>query len=229
MKKEESRDDMEEEIKQTQSLKYLLVIFAVIVLIFGAFAFTRILLKPKTKTIDDLFEESLENPDENAFVYNGFSFVRIQGLWYTRIKKPKTGEIFTIPLHFSPIDTKDVIVSGDIYSFAAHVESLNKVYISFNPYEQGLSYVALANSELSASLIQAIGINPTITCDRFQEGVCENTELINCTNTDDPVIYLTNQEHTSVVLEGNCLILKGKDLELTKAMNRFLYTWFGVM
>ena len=78
-------------------------------------------------------------------------------------------------------------------------------------------------------MVQVVGIVPQVACDRFQEGACEEVPLINCTNTESPVIYLTDEEGTSVTVDDNCLLIKGSGFELLKAMNRFLYSWFGVM
>ena len=74
--------------------------------------------------------------DKN-YIYNGFSFVYTDDLWYTRMQE--MGKIMDIPFHFSPKEAEDVVVNGDIIDYLVNLED-DMLYILFDPDEDNLTY-----------------------------------------------------------------------------------------
>lgn len=208
-----------------KSDKKLLVMIGFVVLCFVVFFVVRTFFNPtdETVTIDELHRMNIEGEaGEPNYVYNGFSFVKFENLWYTQVKVKDS--LIDIPLHFGPKELEDVQVSGSID------DSFKKshVYITFDPLGQGMQYVALSSAELSLNLVRGIGITPIAACDRNETYACADRPIKTCDN-EDAIIYLEQSNETEVVLQGNCVRIKGSNWDLVRATDRLLLQWYGVM
>ncbi|MBN2567016.1 hypothetical protein JXB02_02945 [Candidatus Woesearchaeota archaeon] len=184
------------------------------------------------QTINDRFQElEEEGPaavDDDNLIYNNFVFIRYDGLWYTKVRTQSAE--YEIPLHFSPPEVMDVPVTGDIMRFFRDSHQLwgGRAFITFDPAATDLSYVALANGELSMSLIKAIEIRLFAACTENITGICQTVPTVTC-GTNRTVIYLKQDPETAVIVDGSCLILQGAGPGLVKAVDRVLYTIYGIM
>jgi hypothetical protein len=52
---------------------------------------------------------------------------------------------------------------------------------------------------------------------------------ITCNNTNDPVIYLKLDNETKIVYDRNCITVQGQGEEITKASDKLLYMWLGII
>ncbi len=190
----------------------------------------------EAKTLDDLHEETLtENKDtETAYPYNGYSFVYYDGLWYTQIQNAFSGGLYDIPLHYGPRDLTDIVVTGDFDPFFISLGGNNisnytlQTYLTFDPADENMGYVALATGELTQNIASTFGIAFIPACIEEDEG-CETVPIVTCNSTDAPVIFLTSGEPTVVYADGNCITLQGTGTELVRAADRFILKLYNVM
>ena len=208
--------------------KKLLITIAIIAIVFAAFFVFRHYQNTTDQvvTIDDLHQMNLngELKEEQGYVYNGFSFVFNDGLWYTKIQINEAA--FQVPLHFGPRDVEGITIKGAIN------ESFNTgsdVYITFNPLSENLGYVSLASSELAQNMVTAIKRRPVGACDRNETTACSDRPIITCETTTNPVIYLLQKSGPEIELRGNCMILRGLEYDLVKAVDHLLLQWYGIM
>jgi len=210
--------------------KTLLITISVIILIFAGFFIGKSLQKPKIVTLDDMHKMTLEGKEsENNFLYNGYSFVKAQGLWYTRVQAGN--KLYNIPLHFNPREVEDVPIIGDVRNYLAvtYYTHNKSVYITFDPTQAGLQYVALANGEFSVNVAKTINLNLTASCTKNITEACQEVPIITCNNTKKPVIFFYPVGKPSVIVNGNCLVLTGEGKELTKSVDRLLFNWYDIL
>jgi len=208
--------------------KKLLIIIALVIGLFAAGFLLRFNSSPTGQviTIDQLHRDNIEGKESDInYVHKGFSFVYIDGLWYTQIQL-KDESMIDVPLHYGPRDLKDIPVSGKLSKSFFKPE----VYITFNPTEKELQYVALSSAELSLNLHTGMGVKPIAACDRNATKACKNRPILTCADKDKPIIYFKQTNSSGKVrLKGNCVELEGSSLEMVKATDRFLYLLYGVM
>jgi len=160
------------------------------------------------------------------YIYNGFTFQQVDGLWYTEIQPTGSNKLFQVPLHFGPKTLEDIPVTGTLdqrfYS--------NETYLTMDAVEELPKANALAIAELSLNLAQLFGITPVVACSgKLNATGCDEVPTINCQNTNQSVIYFEERDTTQVLFEGNCVRIQGKDMEMVRATDRFLLHWFGIM
>lgn len=209
------------------------VLFLILILIFFV---PRLFSDKGAQTLQELHEENLaENRDSDTkYVYNGYSFIYYDGLWYTQILNQVTDELYDIPLHFGPRNLTDIIITGDLDPYFNMLVSNNisnysaQTYLTFDPYDEQMGYVALATGELTQNLARTFGIAFIPAC--TQEGVgCENVPIISCNSTEQPIIYMKSGQPTVVYTNNNCITIQGDGIELVRATDRFVLKLYNVM
>ncbi|HLC80353.1 MAG TPA: hypothetical protein VJG31_01130 [Candidatus Nanoarchaeia archaeon] len=176
-------------------------------------------------TIDELHKKNLDGglKQDQGYTYNGYSFVFTDGLWWTQAvinnRKVNPG------MHFGPKELENVTVSGKLTNASFEKPEL---YISIDPIQSD-KYTALAVSELSNSLISLIQKPMTAACSFNETTACIDRPIVNCQNKDKAVIQLIPESFPKVEMEGNCVKIFGKGMELVKAAERFLYRFYGIM
>lgn len=220
----------EEDSSAPTDSKSILIIVALIV---GVFAFAIAGLKlygnyftsAAVVNVDDLHKENLNGDlnEKEGYMYNGFSFVYADGLWWTEVNR--FGTLLKIPLHFSPKEVESIPVTGTLDPAFNQGEV---VYIAINPNITN-KYYTLALSELNFNIIKGIDKNIVASCTE-ENYVCENRTIINCQNTQgNPVIELAVENQTGIQLSGTCMKIFGQDYELVKAVDKVLLQWYGVI
>ncbi len=209
------------------SKKLLMLIGVVVGAFILVFVFVRFISGGTTgATIDDLHKKNIEgNAGEDSYIYNGYSFVYFDGLWYTQIQR-KDETLVDIPLHFGPRELEDISFTGKINEQFMQDE----VYITFDPTDSSLKFVALSSAELSLNLAKGIEVMPVAACDKNETVACENRPILTCDDKDKAIVYLRQTDDTGAVkLDGNCVELTGDGWELVKAVDRFLLQWYQIM
>ncbi len=196
-------------IKFSSGTKAFLILVLIVLVIIGITRYNNI-------------REQKQYEEDNFLTYNHFEFERIADMWWTKWISGNTE--YTIPFRYNPEQTENVTINGEIYEF-----SLDPLYITFNPEDTDLQYVALAASELSISLAKIFKIIPTSACTEEFEGVCPPKEIITCTNTNESVFLLQKSNVTSITAVDNCIIFQGSGFELVRAVDRFLFMLYGIM
>ena len=208
--------------------KKLLIAIAVIIGLFALGFLSRFVYNNPTGavTIDELHKMNLEGKTSDInYVYNGFSFVYVDNLWYTQVQR-NDDTLLDVPLHFGPKDLEDIPVTGRINEqFKQPV-----MYVTFDPTGSNLKFVALSSAELSLNLAKGIEVLPIAACDKNETRACMNRPIVTCEDEDKAVIYLKQTNSTGAVrLKGNCVEVLGDEWELVKAVDRFLLQWYQVM
>lgn len=208
-----------------QSKKLLLLIGGVVVC-FVLIFFLRFIPTGGVVTIDDMHRENLEGEsNEDNYVYNGFSFVYVDDMWYTQAEQTN-GALVDIPLHFGPKDLEYINVEGEVGSKFRQPE----VYITFDPVGDNFKFVALSSAKLSTNIYTGIGAMPIAACSENATKACANRPILTCENKDKAIIYLKKTPGTaSVKINGSCVEISGNDWELVKATERFILLLYGIM
>lgn len=210
--------------KQTNFFLAIGAIALAFVVLFGIQIFNR----PELLTPDEMHAKNLagELDPEEGYVYNGFSFVWYDKLWFTQIHNPGTTSLYNTQLHFGPRDLTTVTLGHGVEEFAV----VPNTYVTFDPTAVPLTHIALAAGELSLNLAVVLNITPVPACIKNETQACAKLPIINCAeDTTHPIIFLTQGENTEVLRKGNCLTISGKEMELVKALDRALLLWMGIM
>src|SRR3989338_6593965 len=175
--KDESEKESEKDSKESD--KIILMIIASLVIVFLLIFGIRLLVKQQETKIQER-------------EYNNYKFLNISGLWITEVQNPKTKKLYEISLHYGPWELENIKINGRID------ERFNssKIYMTFDPEQENLAYAQIAIFELSASLAQAFGANVIAACTKNATG-CENRPIITCNNTNNTVIYMSQESNQS--------------------------------
>ena len=160
-------------------------------------------------------------PEPLTVEYNGYKFVKKDNLWFTDWQVGK--QVFTLTFRFNPQEVRDVSISGHLDQRFFEAYS----YITFDPVNKSMGYVALAASELSLNLARGLATTPIAAC-TFNASACSERPIITCNSTDEPVIYLNRDGPSEIVFAGNCITLSGDGIGLLKSVDKLLYLWYGI-
>lgn len=168
-----------------------------------------------------IFSEGKKIP---SYTYNGFEFVKMQGLWHTNWQREN--EIFSVHLRYGPKESEDIPLLGVEEDEKFNVT--DELYITFDP---GLSlrYVALAASELSLNLLKVFDMKPIGACNKNLTTACHDRPIITCDNTDEAVVYLKEEAPTKITLRSNCIIIQGEGEELVRAADKVIWIQYGII
>lgn len=175
--------------------------------------------------IDDLHKQNLggELDSDEGYVYNGYSFVKADGLWWTEVEVKD--RIIKVPLHYGPKEVEHIQVTGKL---VPEFNQGEKVYVAIDPEVNYDKYYTLGLMELNTNILQGVNRNIEAACSEENQ-VCENRTVINCENTNgQPVVQLSVAETPSVTLQGTCMHIKGNGEDLVKSVDLALYVWYKV-
>ena len=226
----------QEEVQEEKGLRFFLVIAGIVLLIIALLVVVPRFFESDLITLDDYHQANIGGEDlDNAYMYNGFSFVYYDGLWYTQILNQYTNTLYDVPLHFGPQNLTDVSLSGNLNEYFLLLrnntipgDNLASTYLTFDPDSEQMAYVGLATGELTQNLAKTLSLAFVPACTKRSED-CAEVPVITCDNTDDPVIYLKTSDETGVFGEGNCLVIQGTEMELVRATNRFLLGLYNIV
>lgn len=200
------------------------IIVGVIILLFAAIFTIKFFIRPEEVTIERMIVRTLQgdtNPETN-YVYNGYVFVKVGPLWYTRWQLE--GYVLNIPLHHGPLELEDIKAEGSLD------ERFNTgdYYITFDPYGDDFAHVAVAAGEIGRNLVEGLGAKISSACYE-NHSVCADKPIITCDNTNESVIYIKESDDPKILMDGNCLVLQGKDKELLKVVDRVILQLYRIM
>ncbi len=165
---------------------------------------------------------------EEELYYNNFRFVKIDGLWYTQWQKNE--KLYTIPLRFNPYEVEDMPVEGTL-NFTLF-NTVRNVYVTFDLSDEdnsNFTLLALASAEFSQNLVKAINRQPTAACTNNQSSACKDRPIVSCDNKSVPIVFIREQGPAKAILDDNCMIIQGEGMDLLKAIDRVLYSWYGII
>ncbi len=187
----------------------LFVSIALIVLVFAAIL---------------LFKQYSNQPKKmEVITYEGFTFEEHGDMWFTEWLR-QDNQSFVIPFHFNPKQVEDVPMEGRI----SQDFEKDAIYLTFDPDEFNLNYVAVAFGEISFSLVQVFNITPIASCTKNYTG-CEDRPIVTCDDMDKAIIYVKQSNTTQVLLKGNCIVIEGYGSDIVKAADRLLFGMYNIM
>ncbi|MBT7903568.1 hypothetical protein HN587_06920 [Candidatus Woesearchaeota archaeon] len=224
-KKSFKPEDELEKIDSKKETRKLMVVLSILVLCFVAFVVIRIasVEDPVIKTIDDLHAENLrgELDLELGYMYEGYSFVNFEGMWYTQAKLGNT--IYDLVFNHGPKELEHITVEGELDStfFDDH-----KFAITFDSNATNLKHIAVANGGFSISLTKAFGYSLEAGCTTHDDLGCQSKPAINCGDENRSVIYFKDATPTKIIYSGKCITLQGQNDEIVKAKDKLLMRWY---
>ena len=163
-------------------------------------------------------------PLENQFDYGPNHFVLDkEGSW--RFDWQSDCTIYSVPLRFNPRQVENVTIQGKLN------ESFNRpiVFIAFDPTQGNFSTQAVATLELSLNMVKALQVKPVAACTKNETDTCKNRPILSCGKPNASVILIKDEGESKIWLNGDCIVLFGKDFELLRSVDRLLYQWYDVM
>ena len=140
-------------------------------------------------SIDDLHSKNIEGElkTEEGIMYNGYSFIKADGLWWTEFVLRNT--LIKTPLHFNPLEVEHIQFSGKL---DPGFDAGNEIYVTIDPNIAD-KYYSLSLTELSFNIAKGINRYPIGACTQ-EHPVCENRTIISCADTQGlPVIEIVPQ------------------------------------
>ena len=222
--------EKKEDEKKKISDKVMLIAIGVLVILFFSIFIIKIFFKePEPKTLDELHLANLQRElnDEQGYIYNGYSFVNIDNFWYTQLKSSSGRILYNLNFRYGPKDVEDIQIRDNLDN--AFFNNAKEYYVTFNPVGFGgdFTYVTLAVADFNENMIKVYKKKPIAACDRNETDACKARPIIDC-NSDAVVFYIQESETTEVVLDENCIIVKGQGFNLVKAVDRLLFFFYRI-
>jgi hypothetical protein len=224
--KPEKKQGPPEKLFFGKSDRSLYVVIAFVALILLGFVIVLYLQKPEILSLDDYHDLNLKGDldEEEGYLYNGFSFVKVRGTWYTRFKREEGGQIYNVETRYGPREVEEIPLVGD-YNYLL---TFNDTFITFNPNGKDFPHIALAAADMSLNLVRVFNITPHAACTEPHEKACKHREIMTC-KQGVSVIYIKEDPKPAVSVEGTCITIQGTEFDLVKSANRLLFAWYGIM
>ncbi|MFQ5620940.1 MAG: hypothetical protein ACE5FT_03785 [Candidatus Nanoarchaeia archaeon] len=167
----------------------------------------------------------LPEPAYETREYNGFDFTNVDNAWYFEWQHENI--IYEVGLRYAPWEVEDVPIRGVLNgSF-----NQKKVYITHDPdlgeNSRNFTVIQLGAVELASSMASSLNLLPISAC-TVNTSSCVASHIVTC-DSNGSVVYMTDIGSAGVVLNQNCITLRGENMELIKSIDRLLYQWYGIM
>ena len=206
------RTKKKSEIKKND-LVVILIPIIIIALLIGAVFAIKYIYKPKPKI------QTLE--------FHGFIFKNESDIWTTQMQIKD--QLYNLMFKYSPYDVENIKINYLPNNFSKLTSMHNYIYITFDPEDDNLAYIALGAADLGRALTRVYGIKPIAACTKNITEACSNVPIHTCDTTARPVIYLDDDPVQNITYEGNCLTIQGKKDDLLKAVQRVLFEWYKII
>ncbi len=209
-------------------MHFFIVVGAIIaILVILLFGWQLIFPPEPAYSLDELHELNLAGKldPERGYMYEGFSFVLFDNRWFTRFMRPNTTKVFDVELRFGPREIQNVSLVGDPVPFIKENDQ-NATYVTFDPLQDNLSFVALAAADVTTALNKIFFTSAYPACTRNETETCYTLPIVTCME-GLPVILLRDAPVPSVIVNGSCIIIEAKNMDLVRAADRLLLEWYG--
>ncbi len=161
---------------------------------------------------------TLKDSSSNNYVYNGYTFMREGDKWKAYVND------HYVSFDFLPSQVEDI-------AFGGFNLNSNKIYISYDPnqtdsvVEYSLSRLYTLLKDEGYTVVLACTVEegcpdiPVVDCDKVQ-GMMDNPGVLKVEKTDGKA---------QIDLNGSCVSIDGKDVELIRSTDRIIYSILGVM
>ncbi len=162
--------------------------------------------------------------------YNGFEFAKVtlaNGTRWSTEWKRADGQSFLLEFIHPPWEVENISVTG---KYDRRFE-LAGVFITFDPPDnmsRQNSFLFLASADLTSKLVNVFDRKVFAACTANVTAACETRPIITC-STNASVIYLKTSKDPGISLDGNCATIQGYQEGITKAADKALYQWLGII
>jgi hypothetical protein len=225
----EEQENSDENTTKGSDRMLIAGIAVVVVLFFGVFFIAKLAKEPP-KTIEDLHRLNIEGKlkPEEGYLYKGvYSFVNLDGFWYTQLTSPSGKRLYDMSLRYGPKDLENIPISG--FLDTELFNNATEYYVTFNPTGRDFSHVAVAVADFNQHMVNVFAKKPIAACDKNETAACEGRPIITCNNTGKIVLYIKEANETLVKYDGNCIIVEGSGFDLVKGVDRILLNFYGIM
>lgn len=157
--------------------------------------------------------------------YNGFEFATDGSTWFTQWERD--GITYNLKFRHPPWEVEDVAVKG-------HVDwrfQMPGIFITFDPpenFSRQNAFLFLASVDLTSNLDTVFDRTVVAACTANLTDACAQRPVATC-STNASVIYLKVSNESGVFLDGNCATIQGYEEGLTKAADKAIYQWLGII
>ena len=205
----------------------ILVIFFLILVFIGVFGYVYF-IRPEQTTISGLHTANINDeldPNQGR-VYMGYSFVNIDGFWYTQLKSPKGTKLYDMSIRYPPWELEELRIEG--YLNVELFDNSDGYFVTFNPTGNDFSNVAVAIGDFNEHMLKTFDKTPTAACDRNQTAACVGRPIVDC-DSSGIVFYVKEAEENRIYYDDNCIVVEGSGLDLIKSVDRVLYNLYGML
>ena len=224
---EEEGLDNEPDFKKPSDKTLVMGILILVLLFVGAFVFFYF-TKEEPLTVEGLhsanFDDELD--PESGRIFQGYSFINIDGFWYTQLKSPAGSKNYDMALRFAPWEVENIPLTGQLNESFFNTET--QYFVTFDPLGSDFNYVALAIGDFNEHLMKIFEKVPVAACDKNETDACFGRPIINC-DSKGLVIYVKESADVGVGYANNCIVLSGSGLDLVRAADRSLYNLYGIL
>ena len=150
----------------------------------------------------------LNETNSKSIVYNGINFVQNNNLWYANI-----GD-FQFSFFYNPTE----------------VEQINSELNLLNQYKNLPLYIYSENSDAEAEIYRNLFYSNQVI-QRMQYACLETEECaeeIPIKNCSDNFIIIKKSEENKIIQQENCVFIEGKEEDLIKLSDSFLFKIMGI-
>ena len=169
-----------------------------------------------------------KNP--NIEEYEGFTFVRLSdGLWYTQLSSPHTGELFNVPFRNSPSEVKDVLIDNKV---PGAIVNSDLIYLTTDPNSSSSSVVAMLEIGRILGTTYKIMNIPTGSALTVWTGGNDDFPVVTCANAtlSRRVVVFKESDKTLAYVNNNCIIFLGKDGDdLIRVADKVTFILLGII
>lgn len=155
--------------------------------------------------------KNASDTEYNKISYNGFEFIEKEGFWYVQIEdslflfrfNPRQTEIDN--MNTSIIKKIDGYYNKPLYIYSEYIDAEYEIYRNMNDFVQRIQMACLNKKECAD--------------ESYPIKTCEDNFII---------ISESDSEIPSIIQEDNCIFIRGKNEELTKLSDEFLFKILGI-
>lgn len=169
------------------------------------------------------------SPEKNLerHYYNGFEFVKRGNFWYTEWER-QDGTNYSIEFRNSPWDVENITVSGTVDDRFKLWPHILLTHDPTNETTKSTSFVVLSAFNIARVLTAVFEKDVIAACSANVTEACATRPIATC-STNASVVYLKVANETGIFLDGNCAVIQGSEENLTKAADKAIYQWLGII
>lgn len=217
--KDEKQAKDQGDVKKASNMPLFVLVIAIIIIIASIFI------------INHYGQQDQRPPSAyNITEYNGFTFIEIDGMWWTQVHFPGKAAPHSLEMRYGPHDTEDISLQDSILD---KITRSDLIYLTTAPDLSSKAVLAMIEiGRVTGEHFDIYNIPTKAALSYEKEGADPSVPIITCQNStqDITVIDFRVGDQTSVYLQDYCIIIQGTDEEeIIRAADRVVYGLVGIM